>query len=132
MFSLHQFSIGRFILHSLIFTLITCPYGNKLFLTTSFLSLCADYVELTPPEAVTLAAGPAGQTCFTGDIIDDQLALEPVEQFTLRLRDPVLQNVLVGNDETVVRIIDDDGKCACGIVFFIYIIIWIVNTSFIL
>ena len=58
-----------------------------------------------------LSAGPAGQTCFTGDIIDDELALEPVEEFTLRLRDPVLQNVIIGNDETVVRIIDDDGKC---------------------
>lgn len=67
-------------------------------------------MELTPPEVVTLSAGPASQTCFTGDIIDDKLALEPVEEFTLRLRDPVIQNVLIGNDETVVRIIDDDGK----------------------
>ena len=69
---------------------------------------------------MTLVAGPAGQTCFTGDIIDDALALEPVEQFTLQLRDQGIQNVLIGNDETVVRIIDDDGKCVCGKVFFIY------------
>ena len=70
---------------------------------------------------MTLSAGPPGQICFTGDIIDDELALEPVEEFTLRLRDPVVQNVLIGNDETVVRIIDDDGECLCmGKVFFIY------------
>lgn len=77
--------------------------------------LHADYVELTPPQAVTLPAGPASETCFSGDIIDDKLALEPVEQFTLRLRDPVIQDVLIGNDETVVSIIDDDGMylCAC-------------------
>lgn len=62
---------------------------------------------------MTLSAGPAGQTCFTGDIVDDELALEPVEEFTLRLRDPAMQNILVGNDETIVRIIDDDGEFLC-------------------
>lgn len=80
-----------------------CLYKSTIF------SLCADYVELTPPQEITLPAGPAGLTCFTGDIIDDQLALEPVEQFILRLRDPMIQNVLIGNDETIVRIVDDDG-----------------------
>ena len=60
---------------------------------------------------MTLPAGPASQTCFTGDIIDDQLALEPVEQFILRLRDPRVQNVVIGNDETIIKIIDDDGMC---------------------
>ncbi len=95
-------------------SLITYPYSNKHILANFIHSpLCADYVELTPPQAVILLAGPASQTCFTGDIIDDDLALEPVEQFTLRLRDPVIPNVLIGNDETVVRIIDDDGECDC-------------------
>ena len=70
---------------------------------------------------MTLSAGPAGQTCFAGDIVDDELALEPVEEFTLRLRDPAVQNVLVGNDETIVRIIDDDGEYLCiDKVYFIY------------
>ena len=69
----------------------------------------ADYVELTPPQVVTLPDGPAGQACFRGDIVDDKLALEPLEQFSLRLRDPVMRGIIIGNDKTTVSIIDDDG-----------------------
>ena len=67
-------------------------------------------MELTPPQVVTLPAGPAGEVCFRGDIVDDKLALEGLEQFTLRLRDPVIRGVLVGNDRASVTIIDDDGR----------------------
>lgn len=62
---------------------------------------------------VTLPAGPATEMCFRGDIIDDQVALEPDEFFTLKLMDPVIDGVAIGNDETVVTIIDDDGTILC-------------------
>ena len=67
-------------------------------------------MELTPPEVVTLPSGPAGETCFLGNIVNDNLALEPMEYFTLKLRDPLIEAVVIGNDETVVNIIDDDGR----------------------
>ena len=55
--------------------------------------------------------------CFRGDIVDDQVALEPDEFFSLHLRDPLIDGVLIGNDETTVNIIDDDGTltvhCVC-------------------
>ena len=67
-------------------------------------------MQLTPPQVVSLPAGPAGHSCFRGDIVDDKLALEGLEQFSLRLRDPVIRGILIGNDRTTVSIIDDDGR----------------------
>lgn len=71
----------------------------------------SDYVELTPPQVVTLPPGPTSESCFSGDIIDDEIALEPDEFFTLKLLNPLTPGAAVGNDETTVNIIDDDGMC---------------------
>lgn len=49
-------------------------------------------------------------SCFSGSIVDDLIGLEGIEDFMLRLRDPNLPGVLVGNNVTIVNIVDDDGK----------------------
>ncbi len=60
-------------------------------------------------ETVTL--GPTiNISCFSSRIVDDRIALEGIEDFSIRLRDPNMVGVMIGNDATVVNIIDDDGK----------------------
>ncbi len=51
------------------------------------------------------------RSCFSGDIIDDLIALEIDENFDLLLRDPLLvSGVLIGQgNRTMVIIIDNDG-----------------------
>ena len=53
----------------------------------------------------------SNRSCFSGDIIDDLIALEIDENFDLLLRDPLLvSGVLIGQgNRTMVIIIDNDG-----------------------
>ena len=68
-----------------------------------------DYLRLAPSFRVTLEPD-TNRSCFSGDIIDDAIALEGDETFDLVLRDPMLDGVTVGERiRTVVVISDDDG-----------------------
>ena len=51
------------------------------------------------------------RVCFSGEIINDVIALEGDEDFYLVLQDPMVGGVLVGErNRTLVIITDDDGK----------------------
>ena len=52
----------------------------------------------------------SNRSCFRGFIVNDQIGLEGMEAFTIRLVDPQMSNVLTRNVTTIVNIIDDDGK----------------------
>ena len=52
----------------------------------------------------------SNSSCFSGVIVDDQIALEGIEDFSLQLRDPNVAGLVIGNDATIVNIIDDDRK----------------------
>lgn len=73
------------------------------------LSFITDYGALNPPEMVTLEESDE-RACFDVNIIDDLIALEDTESFTLRLVDPMLDGVILGRNSTLVNIIDDDSK----------------------
>ena len=75
---------------------------------TCCLSL-ADYDSSTIPTSVTIPADEFS-SCFEGDIIDDLIALEPDEQFALNIVSTDPTDVTVDPAQTVINIIDDDGK----------------------
>ena len=64
-----------------------------------------DYVPLGT-TSVTLQ----NRTCFSGEIINDLIALEETEHFRLLLQDPMMDGVLFATDRAVVIIVDDDGE----------------------
>ena len=49
-------------------------------------------------------------SCFNGAIVDDEIGLEGTEGFTVSIRDPAVSGIEIGNDATVVNIVDDDGN----------------------
>ncbi len=54
----------------------------------------------------------SNRSCFSGEVIDDFIALEGDEYFDLSLRDPSLGGIRIGDsNRTVVVITDDDGGC---------------------
>ena len=67
-----------------------------------------DYVPLGT-TSVTLDP-LQNRTCFSGEIINDLIALEETEDFRLLLQDPTMDGVLLATDRTVVTIVDDDGE----------------------
>ena len=72
-----------------------------------------DYTPSGVPQTVTIpASDPDMRTCFTGPIIDDDIALEPNETFTLSITNysPVTDRILSGIKTTSITIIDDDGE----------------------
>ena len=73
----------------------------------------ADYTPSGIQSTVTIpASDPDNRTCFTGPIIDDLIALEPDESFTLKIDDisPDNSRIDTGIDTTVITITDDDGE----------------------
>jgi hypothetical protein len=67
-----------------------------------------DYEPLSP-ISVTLEPS-SNRSCFTGRVVDDLIGLEGVEDFMVRLRDPEVPGVQVGNNATMIAVVDDDGK----------------------
>ena len=67
-----------------------------------------DYVPLGT-TSVTLDP-LQNRTCFSGEIINDLIALEETEEFRLLLQDPTMDGVLLATDRAVVTIVDDDGE----------------------
>ena len=67
--------------------------------------------DYRPPRIrfITLKSD-ARRSCFNGDIINDDIALEGVETFSLNIEKPVLGRVVVDQNTTNINIIDDDGK----------------------
>ena len=76
-------------------------------------SVFADYTPSGIPVTVTIPASAADmRACFTGPIIDDLIALEPNETFTLSITDisPDDSRIQAGIETTRITIIDDDGE----------------------
>ena len=73
-------------------------------------------VDYTPSGITTMVTIPAspldGRTCFTGPIINDPIALEPDETFSLKIDNisPDNRRINTGIDTTVITIIDDDSE----------------------
>ena len=75
--------------------------------TIYFVFNVSDYSFTSP---LMLSIDPSSnRSCFTGAIVDDQIALEGVESVVFRLSLP-LDGVSIDNDATRVDIIDNDGK----------------------
>lgn len=73
-------------------------------------SRTADYVSFTPTLKVTIPPD-SNRSCFTGQVIEDQIALEGTEDFILQLQDSLTTGLIVGdNDQTIVEIIDTNGE----------------------
>jgi hypothetical protein len=73
----------------------------------------ADYVPSGISTTVTIpASDPDMRTCFMGPIINDLIALEPNETFTLKIDNisPDNRRINTGIDTTTITIIDDDGE----------------------
>lgn len=63
------------------------------------------------PQFLSVTLEPSSnRSCFTGVVVDDLIGLEGIEDFTLGLRGPGSPSVLLGNNVTIVNIVDDDGK----------------------
>ena len=71
----------------------------------------ADYEPDGIPATVTIPASDS-RACFTGPIIDDLIALEPDESFTLTITDisPDDNRIQRGIETTTITIIDDDSE----------------------
>ena len=67
-----------------------------------------DYVPLGT-TSVTLDP-LQNRTCFSGEIINDVIALEETEDFRLLLQDPMMDGVLLATERALVTIVDDDGE----------------------
>ena len=73
----------------------------------------ADYTPSGIPTTVTIpASDPDMRACFNGPIIDDLIALEPNETFSLTITgiSPDSSRIVRGINTTVITIIDDDGE----------------------
>ena len=70
-----------------------------------------DYTPSGIPTTVTIPASD-GRACFTGPIIDDLIALEPNETFTLTITNisPDNSRIQRGIETTRITITDDDGE----------------------
>ena len=62
-------------------------------------------------EVLSFLPGDVGnKKCIQIDIVDDDVALERTEEWTLRLEFVGSQNYILGNVQTaLVQVIDDDG-----------------------
>ena len=70
----------------------------------------ADSDYATTTLELTFEPSGDGQTvCGNVPIIDDNLGLEPNELFSVRITSVSATNVMIGDDESCVEIIDDDG-----------------------
>ena len=71
----------------------------------------ADYDPAGIPATVTIPASDS-VACFTGPIIDDLIALEPDESFTLTVTDisPDDNRIQRGIETTTITIVDDDSE----------------------
>lgn len=50
--------------------------------------------------------------CIEISVVDDDVALEAIEEWTLRLQATERRNYLLGDIQTaVIQVIDDDGNC---------------------
>ena len=50
--------------------------------------------------------------CIEISVVDDDVALETIEEWTLRLQATERRNYLLGDIQTaVIQVIDDDGNC---------------------
>lgn len=74
--------------------------------------LYLDLEAIPPTLSVTLEPN-SNRSCFVGVVVDDSIGLEGIEDFTLGLSGPGVSGVSVGNNVTVVNIVDDDGKDCC-------------------
>ena len=72
------------------------------------------YVDYEPLGTTVTLEPLSNRTCFTGEIINDVIALEGVEDFVLLLGDPMEDGILLAIDRAVVIIVDDDGESWCG------------------
>ena len=77
----------------------------------SYTSSMADYDPAGIPATVTIPASDS-MACFTGPIIDDLIALEPHESFTLSISNisPDDNRIRRGIGTTTITIIDNDGE----------------------
>ena len=71
----------------------------------------ADYDPAVIPATVTILASES-MACFTGPIIDDLIALEPDESFTLTITDisPDNNRIQRGIETTTITIVDDNSE----------------------
>ena len=89
----------------------------KLLQFCTFVYLLVDYIPSGITTMVTIpASDPDMRTCFTGPIIDDSIALEPDETFSLKIDNisPDNRRINTGIDTTVITIIDDDSESECA------------------
>ena len=69
------------------------------------------HTDYVPLGTTSVTLDPLqNRTCFSGEIINDAIALEETEDFWLLLQDPMMNGVLLATDRAVVIIVDDDGK----------------------
>ena len=69
-----------------------------------------DYNAITnPPSPLTLAAAE-DSICFTIDLIDDDIALEGDEVFSVTLSNPVPSSVSITTSTADITIVDNDGE----------------------
>ena len=68
------------------------------------------YVDYEPLGTTVTLDPLSNSTCFTGEIINDIIALEGMEDFLLLLWDPMVDRILLAIDRAVVIIVDDDGE----------------------
>lgn len=69
---------------------------------------CTDYDPSSIPTSVTLEPS-SDRICFNGTILNDQVALEGMETFDLRISDRVMPGIRIGTEITTVIITDDSG-----------------------
>ena len=90
-----------------------CKEVSLLLQFCTFVSVLVDYVPSGIKTSVTIpASDPDMRECFSGPIINDQIALEPDETFTLKIDNisPDNRRINTGIDTTVITIIDDDSE----------------------
>ena len=69
------------------------------------------HIDYVPLGTTSVTLDPLQNiTCFSGEIINDVIALEETEEFWLLLQDPMMNGVILATDSAVVIILDDDGK----------------------
>ena len=73
-----------------------------------------DYSPSSIPSSITIPAGEL-KKCFDVTILDDMIALEGNESFTINMVVDMPNFGTTGNSESEVTIIDNDGEIVCYI-----------------
>ncbi len=69
----------------------------------------SDYLPATIPSQITFGSTDR-RFCFNGTIVDDDIAAEFLEDFVLTITSVSPNGVMIGTQDTVITIVDEDGR----------------------